>query len=54
MNFQDLAEQHQALGDQYAEHSHRFKGDLSDAYSACAEAHHQLSAKLAEQISDED
>lgn len=42
--YRRLAMQHQEFGDQYAERSHEFDGELSNHYSNLAEAHHVISA----------
>lgn len=42
--YQRLAMVHGDMGDEYAARSHEFEGEISDHYSALAEAHRALSA----------
>lgn len=53
MNPRELAEQHFRLGNQYATQSHRTSGELSDAYSAVAEAHHQVGKALLHSVGED-
>lgn len=41
--YRRLAMRHAELGDDYAERSHEFEGELGDHYSSVAEAHQGLS-----------
>lgn len=42
--YRRLAVKHRQEGDDYAERSHEFTGEISDCYSAVAEAHHNLAS----------
>lgn len=52
--YRRLAMVHREHGDEYAERSHEFEGELSDHYSSVAEAHHGLAKALAKLGGDPD
>lgn len=51
--YRRLSELHRRWGDEYAERSHEFDGELSDHYSSVAEAHHGLAAAFGRMIGED-
>lgn len=46
------AKYHMERGNEYAEQSHEWEGEVSDHYSSVAEAHHGLSAAFSKLAGD--
>lgn len=46
------SEEHAAVADSYAKESHRWHGELGDAFSAASEAHRSLSTALSEKAKE--